>query len=73
MREYQLLALYRAIYRPDKMILISRAKTPGEVRAYLEGSGIEVCDGIGFNISELKGVAEEISNFASYGEEDVSQ
>ncbi len=70
LKEYQLLALYRATYRPDKMILISRAKTPDEVKKYLEDNGIEVYDGIGFSIEELKGIAESIGGFASYGDED---
>lgn len=70
-REYQLLTLYRATYRPDRMILISRTKTPREVRVHLESSGIEVYDDMGFSIERLKQIAEEVSSFASYGEEDI--
>lgn len=71
LREYQLVLLYRATYKPDRMMLISRTRTPEEIKAYLESSGVEVYDSIDFSVDELKQVAEEISSFTSYGDEDT--
>jgi len=68
-KEYQLVMLYRATYRPDRMILVSKSSIPGEIRGYLEDNSIEIFDGIGFDIEKLKDVANEIATFTSYGEE----
>ncbi len=65
-KEYQLVKLYRATYRPDKMILVSRTKLPNDVRKSLEDDGIEVVDGVGFNGEALRGVAETIKEMAAF-------
>ena len=69
-REYQLVLMYKAVYKPDKMFLISRAKVPREIREYLESNGVEVHDGVGFSVESLRDLAEGIGAYASYGDED---
>lgn len=63
-REPQLLLLYKATYRPDKMILVCRAPLPRDVRALLEGNGVDVFEGVGFDPERLRGVAELLEGFA---------
>ena len=65
-REYQLVRLYKNVYKPDKMILITRAKTPGEIKEELEQEGIEVHDDVGFEANKLEPVANEIRRRASF-------
>ena len=62
--EPELLRVYWSIYRPDEMILISRAKVPQEVRWELEDF-CRVYDGVGFEVDALKEVAEEVEKHAS--------
>lgn len=65
-KEYQLVSLYKATYKPAKMLLISRRETAPEVKKNLEDSGIEVIDNVEFNIEKLKQLAEELDKFASF-------
>ncbi len=45
-KEYRLILLYRSVYRPDKLILVSRARMPGEIVAELESEGVTVIHGV---------------------------
>ena len=65
-REYQLVKLYKNVYKPDKMILITRAKTPSEIKEELEQEGIIVYDDVGFELRRLEPVANEIRRRSSF-------
>ena len=65
-REYQLVRLYKNVYKPDKMILITRARAPSEIKEELEQEGIVVYDNVGFDARKLEPVASEIKRRASF-------
>ncbi len=68
--EPQIVKLYARIYRPARLYLVSRAPVPKRVRQELESDpSIRVVDAVGFDVEKLKPLAEEVSNFARYGEE----
>ncbi len=72
-REYKLVQLYTSLYRPRRSILVSRSEVPGPIRSELEGSGIEVVDGVGFGREKLRPVAEALESCGSFlGAEYVS-
>ncbi|RLF23707.1 MAG: hypothetical protein DRN15_05165 [Thermoprotei archaeon] len=64
LKDLQIVALYRSLYKPDAMFLVSRDKVPREVKSYLENRGIEVVDGVGFNMQNLKPLAERLMEMA---------
>ena len=63
-REDRIVVLYSRVYRPKCMLLISRAKVPSQIRSDLEGEGIRVVDGVGFNPENLEEAAETILGHA---------
>ena len=72
LREPQLVQLYRSVYRPDEMALVSRARVPGEVRDELEAHGIKVYDDVGFRPEKLEELAHELlSKARPAGEADL--
>jgi len=64
LKEAKLVQLYKSIYRPDGMALVSRAEVPGEVRGELEEHGITVYDGVGFRGEKLEELAELLLGMA---------
>ncbi len=64
LKEYQVVALYRRVYKPKRMYLISRTRVPSDVTKYLSNEGIEVIDGVGFSGGSLKEVASELVKYA---------
>ncbi len=64
LREHKLVQLYKNVYRPDEMALVSRARVPGDIRDELEAQGIKVYDDVGFRPSRLVGLAEELMSKA---------
>ncbi len=65
LKEYHIVTLYKALYKPDKMILISRARIPNNVKRELEYvHNIIVYDDIGFDKRRLKEVVEEVIVYA---------
>jgi len=66
LKEYQLVLLYKAAYKPTKMFLVSRKETAPEIKRSLEDSGVEVVDRVEFNIDILRSLAEELDKFASF-------
>ena len=64
-KEDRLVALYRSLYKPDVMVLVSRAKVPCDVRRNLEEHGIEVLDDVGFNKDSLKPLADVVIDVVS--------
>ncbi len=71
LKEYQLVTLYKNFYKPDRMYLVSRTRVPEEVRKYLEGEGIYVVDGVGFNAGRLRELAEDLLKYAKQPEKTV--
>ena len=62
--ETKLIQLYKAVYKPDKMLLVCRTKLPENIASELESNGIAVYHNIGFNSSALEPVANEIVQFS---------
>jgi len=58
LKEVQLVSLYKKIYEPREVIVISRMKTPREVKKDLRRAGVRVIDGIGFKPERLKDVVD---------------
>lgn len=58
--EVKVVELYRAVYNPRRMYLVSRYSVPGDVRSELEAHDIIVVDNVGFNPAELAGIAEDL-------------
>ena len=72
LREPQLVALYRSVYRPSFMALVSRAPVPDDVRNELANSGIEVYDAVGFRGERLEPLASRLASLARHtGHEDL--
>lgn len=62
--ETKLIQLYKAVYKPDKMLLVCRAKMPENIASELESVGIIVYHDVGFDASALEPVADEIARFS---------
>ncbi len=71
LNEVRVVQLYRTVYNPKKMYLVSKYPVPEEIREMLEAYDIEVVDGIGFNMDKLKPLAEKILRYAVPAEEYV--
>ena len=65
LKEYQIVTLYKTVYKPDRMFLISRKETPNEVKKYLMSYGIEVIDSVEFDSSKLEPVVDALESFVS--------
>ncbi len=58
LREYHIVTLYKSLYKPDKMILVSRARIPREIKRELEHDhGIIVYDDVGFSEEKINDIA----------------
>ncbi len=64
LKEYQVVALYKRMYNPKIMYLISRTKVPKEVVKYLSNEGIKVVDDVKFDRKPLISVANELIKYA---------
>ena len=71
-REHKLVQLYASLYRPGRYFLVSRAEVPRDVRGELEGSGIEVVDGVGFDRARLRPVVEALEALGEAPPPDVT-
>lgn len=70
LKEYHIVTLYKSLYKPDKMILISRTKLPNNIRRELEEDhDIIVYDNVGFNSNNLEDVANIVLEYAREDEE----
>jgi len=63
--EPRIVTLYRRVYNPDLMLLISRAKIPSNIRRELEDNDIIVVDNVGFNVKMLNEAIDHLENFIS--------
>jgi len=66
LRDPQIVILYKRFYEPKRMVLVTRAPTPPEVRRLLEEEGIEVHDGVGFSHERLREVADILEEAAGW-------
>ncbi len=60
MDEVRVVELYKSIYRPEQMFLVSKHVVPGEIKAMLEGHEIVVVDDVGFDKDKLEPVAKSV-------------
>ncbi len=67
--EVKIVELYRSVYNPREMILVSKYGVPDDVKRQLEGHDIVVVDNVGFNMESLKEVAYRITRYARHPEE----
>ena len=65
-KEHQLVLLYKATYKPRKMLLVTRRETPLEIRKSLEDSGIDVLDCIEFSEERLSEAVNRLSDMSSF-------
>jgi|UniRef100_A0A7J2U3J5 hypothetical protein len=65
-KEYQLVLLYKATYKPRKILLVSRKETPPEVKKSLIESGIDVLDRVEFSEERLREAVNQLSEIASF-------
>ncbi len=62
--EVKIVELYRSVYNPREMILVSKYSIPGDVREELCGHDIVVYDNIGFDHGGLEAVAKKVLEYA---------
>ena len=67
LKDYKIVILYRKFYNPRRMLLVTRAETPPEVKQLLEAEGIEVLDRVGFSADRLRAAAEALVEVAEAG------
>lgn len=65
-KEHQLVLLYKATYKPRKMLLVTRRETPLEIRKSLEDSGIDVVDCVEFSEERLSEAVNRLSDMSSF-------
>ena len=65
LKDQQIVALYAKFYRPRVAVLITRAKTPADVKDSLKSRGIEVFDNVGFDPHKLEPVADILEEIAA--------
>jgi len=66
LREDKVVKLYKKVYNPKLMFLISRAKVPQELREDMEAEGIIVIDDVKFNHTKLGSLVEVIGKTSSF-------
>ncbi|MET1160279.1 MAG: hypothetical protein ABWW65_04905 [Thermoprotei archaeon] len=69
--EVKVVKLYRSVYNPKEMILVSKHEIPEDVKNELEAHDIVVYDDIGFNPERIKPVANKLLEYAVPAEEYV--
>lgn len=71
LNEVKIVELYRSVYNPREMILVSKYGVPDDVRKHLEGHDITVIDNVGFNTNLLREVVEVVRKYARRANEYV--
>ncbi len=69
LNEVKVVELYRSVYNPKTMILISKYSIPSDVKREIEGHDIIVYDNIGFDVNKLKEPVEHLLKYAKPSEE----
>ncbi len=63
--DLQVVTLYKAIYKPDKMFVISRVKVPENVKKKLEELEINIIENVGFDLRKLESLIDNIIEVSS--------
>lgn len=71
-KEYKVIELYKAIYRPKKGIVISRVSVDSAVKDDL-GEGIILVDDVRFDYNKLKDIVNELTNTNSVENVDIRE
>ncbi len=64
LNEVKVVQLYRSVYNPEKMYLVSKYPVPEDISSMLEKHDIVVIDDIGFNAEKLQVLAKELLKYA---------
>ena len=64
LKEQELVKIYVRIYKPKEMMLVTRCRTPVDVKEDLEAEGIEVIDDVRFSPERLKETSERLLEYA---------
>jgi len=64
LKDVDIVRLYNRFYNPRDMIVITKAKTPRDIKKILEDEGISVYDNIGFKPDKLINVVETLCEYA---------
>ena len=64
LKDQEIVALYAKFYNPKEAILVTRARTPGDVKRALREMGVEVFDDISFNPRRLEPVVDILETFS---------
>ena len=64
LKEQELVKIYVRLYKPKEMMLITRCRTPVDVKEDLEAEGIEVVDDVRFNPEKLREASERLLEYA---------
>ena len=62
--EVKIVKLYKSVYNPKEMIVVSRYSVPSDVRKELESYGIKVIDNVGFERSKLSPLIRSLEKYA---------
>jgi len=71
-KEYKVIELYKAIYRPKKGMVISRVSVDSTVKEDL-GEGIILVDDVRFDYNKLKDIVNELTNTNSVENVDIKE
>jgi len=66
--DIQIVTLYKAVYKPNKMFIVSRTRVPDSVKKKLEELGIDLVENVEFNVKAIEPLVEEIVKIASRSE-----
>ena len=69
LKEPELVKMYRRLYKPREMLLITRCETPGDVKRDLELEGIMVIDDVQFDRARLKDASRMLLSYAEPAED----
>ncbi|ADI31802.1 hypothetical protein [Staphylothermus hellenicus] len=64
LNEVRVVQLYKSVYNPDKLFLVSKHVVPEEIRKMLESHDIIVIDDVGFNRDKLGDLSKNILEYA---------
>lgn len=69
LNEVRVVQLYKSIYNPDKLFLVSKHVVPGEIRKMLESHDIIVIDDVGFDRDKLSDLSKNVLEYAKQVDE----
>jgi len=60
LKDEQIVMLYRSVYKPDIMFVVSRCRVPENIKDRLRDQNIEVIDDVGFNIDKIEPLIDKL-------------